>query len=85
MAPNISGMSAVDQPRVMYLAELALDFARENLVLGGDLLVKLFQGDGFDPYVQDLRRYFTKVKFRKPKASRSRSREVYALARGYKL
>ena len=85
MAPNISGMSAVDQPKVMYLAELALDFARANLASEGDLLVKLFQGESFDPYVQDLRRYFTKVKFRKPKASRPRSREVYALARGYKL
>ena len=83
MAPNISGMKAVDQPRVVYLAELALDFARENLVSDGVFLVKLFQGEGFDPYVQDLRRYFTKVKFRKPKASRPRSREVYALASGY--
>lgn len=83
MAPNISGMKAVDQPRVMYLAELALDFARENLVSGGVFLVKLFQGEGFDPYVHDLRAYFTKVKFRKPKASRPRSREVYALASGY--
>ena len=83
MAPNISGMKAVDQPRVMYLAELALDFARKNLVSDGVFLVKLFQGEGFDPYVQDLRTYFTKVKFRKPKASRPRSREVYALASGY--
>ena len=83
MAPNISGMKAVDQPRVMYLAELALDFARENLVSDGVFLVKLFQGEGFDLYVQDLRKYFTKVKFRKPKASRPRSREVYALASGY--
>ncbi len=83
MAPNISGMKGVDQPRVMYLAELALDFARENLVSDGVFLVKLFQGEGYDPYVQDLRRYFTKVKFRKPKASRPRSREVYALASGY--
>ena len=83
MAPNISGMRAVDQPRVMHLAELALDFARENLVSDGVFLVKLFQGEGFDVYVQDLRTYFTKVNFRKPKASRPRSREVYALASGY--
>ncbi len=82
MAPNISGMGAVDQPRAMYLAELALDFAQEHLELGGDFLVKLFHGEGFDAFLSSLRRDFKSVKMRKPGASRPRSREVYALARG---
>lgn len=81
MAPNISGMSAVDQPRAMLLAELALELAIEVLRPGGDLLTKVFQGEGFDEYSRQLRERFGKVLFRKPKASRARSREVYALAR----
>ena len=81
MAPNISGMSAVDQPRAMHLAELALELAVETLRPGGDLLVKVFQGEGFDDFTRQLRGRFRKVLFRKPKASRARSREVYALAR----
>lgn len=81
MAPNISGESAVDQPRAMYLAELALEFAGQVLRPGGDFLVKLFQGEGFDAYVRDVRQQFGKVVIRKPKASRPRSREVYLLAR----
>ncbi len=81
MAPNISGMKAVDQPRAMYLAELALAFAREQLKPGGDFLVKTFQGEGFDAYLRDLRRSFGRVVTRKPSASRDRSREVYLLAR----
>jgi 23S rRNA (uridine2552-2'-O)-methyltransferase len=85
MAPNISGMSAVDQPRGMYLCELALDFARQNLVSGGDFLVKVFQGEGFDEYIKELRNSFKKVVFRKPKASRPRSKEVYVLGKGYIL
>jgi len=85
MAPNITGMNTVDQPRAMYLAELALDLARQVLVPGGDFLVKVFQGEGFDAFVADLRTSFGKVLFRKPKASRPRSREVYALARNFKL
>ncbi len=85
MAPNISGMDAVDQPRSMYLAELAVDLAGQVLKPGGDLLFKVFQGEGFDALVKDLRARFTKVIIRKPKASRPRSREVYVLARGYKL
>jgi 23S rRNA (uridine2552-2'-O)-methyltransferase len=80
MAPNMSGVAVVDQARAMELAELALDFARRHLASGGDFLVKLFQGAGFDAYLKDLRRDFAKVKMRKPKASRARSREVYALA-----
>jgi 23S rRNA (uridine2552-2'-O)-methyltransferase len=85
IAPNISGMEAVDQPRAMYLAELAVDFADRVLRPGGDLLVKLFQGEGFDPLLRDLRQRYDKVIMRKPKASRPRSREVYALARGRKI
>jgi 23S rRNA (uridine2552-2'-O)-methyltransferase len=85
MAPNISGMKAVDQPRAMYLAELALDFAQKSLKPGGDFLVKVFQGEGFDAYLAAVRKSFKKVLVRKPQASRSRSREVYLLARGYNM
>ncbi len=85
IAPNISGMGAVDQPKAMYLAELAVDFADRVLRPGGDLLVKLFQGEGFDNLLKDLRSRYDKVVMRKPKASRARSREVYALARGRKV
>ncbi|MGE0209914.1 MAG: 23S rRNA (uridine(2552)-2'-O)-methyltransferase RlmE [Lysobacteraceae bacterium] len=80
MAPNMSGMDAVDQPRSMYLAELARDFADQHLRAGGTFLIKLFQGAGFDDYIRDLRRRYRQVKVRKPEASRSRSSEVYALA-----
>ena len=84
MSPNISGMKAVDQPRAMYLAELALDFAQNVLKPGGDFLTKIFQGEGFDPYLKALRASFNKVVIRKPKASRPKSREVYMLAKGFK-
>lgn len=80
MAPNMSGMDAVDQPRSMHLAELARDFADQHLRAGGTFLIKLFQGAGFDDYIRDLRRRYRQVKVRKPEASRSRSSEVYALA-----
>lgn len=82
MAPNKSGVDAVDQPRAMHLAELAMDFADVHLRPGGDFLIKLFQGVGFDDYVQQLRRRYAKVAIRKPAASRKRSPEVYALAQG---
>ena len=82
MAPNKSGVDAVDMPRAMYLAELAMDFADRHLRPGGTFLIKLFQGVGFDDYVRDLRRRYEKVSIRKPEASRKRSPEVYALARG---
>ena len=82
MAPNISGMEAVDQPRAMYLGELAADFAAKVLVRGGDLLFKAFQGEGFDALIRELRGDYRKVLIRKPKASRPRSREVYVLAKG---
>ncbi|NNJ97421.1 MAG: 23S rRNA (uridine(2552)-2'-O)-methyltransferase RlmE [Gammaproteobacteria bacterium] len=84
MAPNISGMEAVDIPRSYHLAELALDLARQVLKPGGGLLVKLFQGEGFDDYVGELKHDFKRVVMRKPKASRARSREIYAMATGYK-
>jgi len=84
MAPNISGMKVVDQPRAMYLTELALDFCQRALAHGGDFLVKMFQGEGSDAYIKELRQQFDKVIIRKPKASRPRSREVYLLARGFK-
>ncbi len=83
MAPNISGMEVVDIPRAYHLAELALDLARQVLKPGGGLLVKLFQGEGFDAYQKDLKQDFKRVVMRKPKASRARSREIYALATGY--
>lgn len=85
MAPNISGMGAVDQPRAMYLVELAVDFARQHLRAGGTFVAKVFQGEGFDALVQDLRQDFERVVVRKPKASRPRSREVYLVATGRKL
>ena len=82
MAPNMSGVAVVDQARMMHLAELALDFARQWLKPGGAFLIKLFQGAGFDEYVRNLRADFERVSIRKPKASRARSAEVYALATG---
>ncbi len=85
MAPNTSGMDSVDQPRAMYLVELALELAREVLKPGGDLLLKVFQGEGFEPFLKELRGSFSKVVSRKPKASRARSREIYLLARGFRV
>lgn len=79
MAPNISGIKAVDQPRAMYLAELALDFAGQVLTEDGSLLVKMFQGAGSEDFLADMRKAFEQVKTRKPRASRPRSREVYVL------
>lgn len=82
MAPNKSGVDAVDMPRALYLAELAMDFADRHLRVDGTFLIKLFQGVGFDDYVRELRRRYAKVSIRKPAASRKRSPEVYALAQG---
>ena len=84
MAPNMSGMQAVDIPRAMYMAELALDLARQVLKPGGGFLVKVFQGEGFDGYMNSLKLHFSRLVMRKPKASRNRSREIYALATGFK-
>lgn len=85
IAPNMSGSKAIDQPKSMYLAELALDFAKNGLSNKGVFLIKLFQGEGFDQFVTDAKKAFLSVVIRKPKASRARSREVYLLAKGLKL
>lgn len=85
MAPNMSGTPSVDIPRSMYLVELALEMAKDVLAPGGSFLVKVFQGEGFDEYLTQIRSLFTKVKIRKPDASRARSREVYIVATGRKL
>jgi 23S rRNA (uridine2552-2'-O)-methyltransferase len=84
MAPNMSGMNAVDQPRSIYLVELALDMARQVLAPGGAFVSKVFQGEGFDELYRDTREAFDRVLTRKPKASRPRSREVYVVARGFR-
>ena len=85
MAPNISGNKSVDQPKFMYLAELALDLAGRVLGRRGDFVCKLFQGQGTDALVADARRRFKRVKVMKPKASRPGSSEVYLVARNYRL
>jgi 23S rRNA (uridine2552-2'-O)-methyltransferase len=82
MAPNLSGIPATDQARALELAELARDFASKHLKPQGNFLVKAFQGAGFEEFVKSLRRRFRTVAVRKPQASRSRSREVYVLAKG---
>lgn len=85
MLPNVTGVAAVDQPRSMHLCELALEFALESLKPSGDFLVKVYQGEGFEPFLAAMRRGFTKVMTRKPEASRSISREVYLLGRGKRV
>jgi len=85
MAPNLSGVDAIDQPRSMYLAELALDMAARVLKPGGDALIKVFQGSGFQEMVQGARGRFARVKLVKPQASRSRSPEMYLLAMQFRL
>lgn len=84
MAPNMSGNESIDIPRAMYLAELALDFALKVLKQEGGFLIKVFQGEGFDALLAEIKRNFKSVAIRKPKASRGRSREVYLLAKGRK-
>jgi 23S rRNA (uridine2552-2'-O)-methyltransferase len=83
MAPNLSGVRAADQARSMYLADLALEAAERHLKPGGDLVVKLFQGEGVDAWMNAVRARFAKAQLSKPKASRSESREVYAVVRGF--
>jgi 23S rRNA (uridine2552-2'-O)-methyltransferase len=85
MAPNISGLATVDQPRAMYLAELALEFACSRLAPGGALVTKVFQGEGSDALVAEARKHFGTVRMRKPKASRDRSREFYLVAGNYRV
>jgi 23S rRNA (uridine2552-2'-O)-methyltransferase len=84
MAPNMSGNESIDVPRSMHLAELALDFALHVLGVTGGLIIKVFQGEGFDTLLREIRKNFKEVSIRKPKASRGRSREVYILTRGLK-
>ena len=85
MSPNITGTKVVDQPRSMYLVELALDMARRVLKPGGNFVCKVFQGEGFDQFVRDARNSFERVRVIKPKASRAGSREVYLVARNFSL
>lgn len=84
MAPNMSGMRSVDQPKAMLLCELALDFALRVLKPNGNFLIKIFQGEGFDYYLKQVRENFDKVYTRKPNSSRDRSREQYLLAKGFR-
>ena len=84
MAPNMSGMPEVDQPRSMYLVELATELAERALAPGGAFITKVFQGEGFEPWFRQIRGRFDRVTTRKPSASRPRSREVYIVATGFK-
>jgi len=83
MAPNVTGVETIDQPKSIYLCELSLDMARLILKPGGSFVAKVFQGDGSDVFIKDVKSSFRKVKIRKPKASRSRSREVYVVAQNF--
>ena len=85
MAPNLSGNDAIDQAGSMYLVELALDMCHQVLKKNGKFVVKVFQGEGFEAYVKEVRKSFKTVKIRKPEASRPRSREVYLVATGFNL
>ena len=84
MAPNMSGTPEVDMPKAMFLCELALDLSTRVLRPGGDFVIKIFQGEGFDVFLKDVRRKFDKVQMRKPSSSRDRSREQYMVAKGFK-
>jgi 23S rRNA (uridine2552-2'-O)-methyltransferase len=84
LAPNLSGNRTMDQPRVMHLCDIALEFTQLALKPGGSFLIKIFQGAGFSEYLQQLRKHFDKVVSRKPDASRDRSSECYLLARGFR-
>ena len=84
MAPNMSGLADIDQPKSMYLVELALDLAKQVLKKDGVFLAKVFQGEGFDPLVKDIRENFDQMVTRKPQSSRSRSRETYLMGKGFK-
>ena len=84
MAPNMSGLAEVDQPRAMYLVELATELAERSLAPGGAFIAKVFQGEGFEAWFREIRGRFDRVVTRKPSASRPRSREVYVVASGFK-
>ena len=85
IAPNISGIAAIDLPKHFGLVELAFEFCRQYLCEGGNFIVKLFQGEGFDEFVRESRKCFVNVKLVKPKASRRTSREVYMVGTGFKF
>lgn len=85
MAPNMSGNDAIDQAKSMYLGELALDMCHQVLKKNGSFVIKVFMGEGFEPFMKELQKAFKTVKTRKPESSRARSREVYLVATGYKL
>jgi 23S rRNA (uridine2552-2'-O)-methyltransferase len=85
IAPNLSGIRAADQARSLYLAELSFGLAKNVLKKGGDMLIKVFEGEGTDTYRHDLKEYFEKITARKPKASRDDSREFYVLAQTFRL
>ena len=85
MAPNISGNRSVDQPRAMYLAELAADLAVQVLKPGGSMVLKLFHGEGFDQFVRITRQRFGGLRVRKPAASRTQSRETYMVATNFRV
>ena len=85
MAPNTSGVKAIDQPRSIYLCELALELALLVLKPGGNMVIKVFHGEGFDEFLRSCRQSFTKVVSRKPEASRNRSREIYLVAQGRRI
>jgi len=84
MAPNISGVATADQAASMYLVELALDMARSVLKKNGAFVAKVFQGEGYEEFIKDIRQSFTSVVIRKPEASRARSREIFVVAKGFK-
>ena len=84
MAPNLSGVDSVDQPRSMYLGELAFELAKGCLAKDGQFVVKLFQGEGYETLISSFKSMFKSVKYRKPDASRARSREIYAVCSGLK-
>lgn len=83
MSPNLSGMTSIDQPKAMYLVELALDMAQQVLTPNGHFLAKAFQGEGFEEFMAQIKPMFAKVVIRKPDASRARSKEVYILAKNF--
>jgi 23S rRNA (uridine2552-2'-O)-methyltransferase len=85
MSPNLAGNDSIDQNRSMYLVELALDMCRQVLKKNGSFAVKIFQGEGSESYLKEVRKMFAAVKIRKPDSSRARSREVYLVATGFKL
>jgi 23S rRNA (uridine2552-2'-O)-methyltransferase len=83
LAPNLSGNKSIDQPRIIHLLDLALDFAKQSLRPGGVLLMKAFHGEGLEDYVKHLKKEFKSVKWQKPSASRSESSEIYILAQDF--